>query len=144
MGAVPKCQTRIQLDRMDRLRRCLVPGGHDPENPVVISDRRKLRLGQAHPVLFGHFLPAHHRALGKRSPAPATGRLPLGLGVPSWNKASTLERFQPSWVGAFRFAKQSLLGIGMGIGILDADAQCIQRIQCVVGHLPHDPAGTAN
>ena len=50
MGARAKREAGVQPDDLPRLRGRLMPGGHNPERWRNFN-RRKLRLGQAHPIL---------------------------------------------------------------------------------------------
>jgi hypothetical protein len=55
VGAGAKSQARVESDDLPGLFGRLVPSRHDPEIGGHL-DRRKLRLGQTHPVLVFHGL----------------------------------------------------------------------------------------
>ncbi len=101
---------------------------HDPEFGRDVHGR-ELRLGQPHPVLLRHLGHAQRAAAFKEilSLQQASGLLGGSLGGEQRDHAGALPAF-----GRRRhagLAKQGLLSLGLGVGVLDADAQGIQRIQ---------------
>jgi hypothetical protein len=97
MRAGSKRQARVQPDHLTGLRGRLVPGRHNPELRRDLH-RRKLRLGQPHPVLVGHRGDPQHTCSLQRTPAPATGARFGGITL-ARNSASRRERCQPSLGG---------------------------------------------
>ena len=107
-----------------------MPGGHDPEIRRDV-DRRKLRLGQTHPVLLRHLADAQHLTAGKKV-LQLQKFLRLIGGGPLLEQSHDAAAL-PAFLGRrhARFTKQRLFGIGLGISIFDRDAERIQRIERV-------------
>ena len=111
-----------------------MPGRNNPEFRRDI-DWGKLRLGQAHPILLRHspypkHLAADEKILGKQQSLRVLRKgFRREQGADARALPTILGRQHPG------FAKQSLLSIRLGIGIVDAYTQSIKGIQCVTDWL---------
>ena len=111
-----------------------MPGGHDPKIGRDVHGG-KLRLCEPHPVLIDQALHAQNfAALKKVLQRQQAGGFPR---VFFRGEQSDQARALPTLFGRRHagLAKQRLLGIGLRIGVLDRDAERIQRIQRVAQSL---------
>jgi hypothetical protein len=118
----------VQADHLPGLHRRLVPGRHDPERGRDLH-RRELRLREAHPVLLRHLLQAQHLAAGEEVLRPQQGRGFGGGGAIREQRQHA--RALPALLGRGHagLAEEGLLGVGLGVRVLDRDAQRVQRLQ---------------
>jgi hypothetical protein len=125
-----KGEARVKPDHFGGGRRHFVPGGHDPE---TLGDRHRLelRLRQAHPVLLGHGLDLQHLAACKEVLQGQQTRGLVRIGLAAKQRHHARARPALRWRRQAGFAKQGALGIGVGIGVFDRDAQGFKRLQRV-------------
>ena len=106
----------------------VVPGGGDPQ-AVGDFDGVELRLGEAHPVLFGHVFAAvfgNGDAEGCGSGGETGGRVGI------FGKQGDDFAVLPNLFGAHAgFAEQGLFFVGAGVGVFDGGAECAVRHQGV-------------
>jgi hypothetical protein len=98
-----------------------VPGGHDPQ-AVGDADRVELALGELHPVLLFDFLDGEgrHGIEPGRGGGGGQGLGQVGVGVEEGDDAAVVP--QAGRVHA-RLAELGFLGVGAGVGVVDADRQ---------------------
>ena len=116
------------------------------QRPAVISAGRELRLGP-HPVLIGHGAITGSGGSRRRSPAP-----PAPPASSAW--LPVREQRRMPWCAApaadlpgggrpGRLAGTGLLGVGLRVGVLDTDAQRIERLQRIGGFKAGSVPGAA-
>ena len=105
-----------------------MPGRHNPKIRGNLH-RRKLRLRQTDPVLFGHRFDVEHLAGLKWGLQKQQVRSRLGLG--EVGKQGRHLRSVPTWLGwrHARLAKQGGLAVTVGIGVLHRNTQRVQGFQ---------------